>query len=159
MALFTPEELEELRRADAELDEDFRETSEEVAESVKRDREIKQTRKGKKQLSEEALEARRAKARERYRQDPQKYIERNRRWRKANWDKYLERQREYDKIHRAEMAERQRKYYQQHREEILKRQREYYYANKEKSLAYRKKYRNKQKERRMADAQNSAVCG
>lgn len=38
MALFTPEELKELQRADAELDEDFRQTQEEIEESRRRDR-------------------------------------------------------------------------------------------------------------------------
>lgn len=38
MALFTPEELEELRRADEELDADFCQTQEEIAESRIRDR-------------------------------------------------------------------------------------------------------------------------
>ena len=38
MALFTPEELEELRRADAELDEEFVQTQEERVASRNRDR-------------------------------------------------------------------------------------------------------------------------
>lgn len=38
MALFTPEELRELELADAELDAEFRQTPEEIAESRKRDR-------------------------------------------------------------------------------------------------------------------------
>lgn len=38
MALFTPEELEELRRADEELDADFCQTQEEIAKSRVRDR-------------------------------------------------------------------------------------------------------------------------
>ena len=38
MALFTPEELEELRRADAELDESFIQTPEEIKLSRERDR-------------------------------------------------------------------------------------------------------------------------
>ena len=37
--MFTPEELEELRRADAEIDENFRLTNEEMQASRKRDRE------------------------------------------------------------------------------------------------------------------------
>ena len=41
MALFTPEELEELRRADEELDESFVQTQEEISESRKRDRKAK----------------------------------------------------------------------------------------------------------------------
>ena len=36
--LFTPEELEELRRADAEIDESFRQTQEEIRQSRARDR-------------------------------------------------------------------------------------------------------------------------
>ena len=38
MALFIPEELEELRRADEELDADFCQTQEEIVESRVRDR-------------------------------------------------------------------------------------------------------------------------
>lgn len=36
--LFTPEKLEELRRADAEIDESFRQTQEEIRQSRARDR-------------------------------------------------------------------------------------------------------------------------
>ena len=39
--MFTPEELEELRRFDEELDEDFVQTQEEIVRSRKRDREAK----------------------------------------------------------------------------------------------------------------------
>ena len=39
MPLFTPEELEELRRADQEIEENFRITQEEINQSRKRDRE------------------------------------------------------------------------------------------------------------------------
>ena len=38
MALFTPEELAALRLIDEEIDEDFRQTQEEIVESRKRDR-------------------------------------------------------------------------------------------------------------------------
>ena len=41
MALFTPEELEELRRADEELEDSFCQTPEEIAASRRRDREAK----------------------------------------------------------------------------------------------------------------------
>lgn len=44
--MFTPEELEELRRADAEIDENFRLTNEEMQASRKRDREAVFDRKG-----------------------------------------------------------------------------------------------------------------
>ena len=49
--MFTPEELEELRRADAEIDENFRLTNEEIQASRKRDRESvvdRKDRRGKK---------------------------------------------------------------------------------------------------------------
>ena len=39
MPLFTPEELEELRRADQEIEENFQITQEEINQSRKRDRE------------------------------------------------------------------------------------------------------------------------
>lgn len=45
MALFTSEELEELRRADEELDAGFRQTQEEIVESRRRDRQAKLDRK------------------------------------------------------------------------------------------------------------------
>ena len=41
MPLFTPEEFEELRRADAEIDDEFHETMDEIRESRSRDREAK----------------------------------------------------------------------------------------------------------------------
>ena len=41
MALFTPEELEELRRADEELEADFRQTQDEIDESRQRDRQAR----------------------------------------------------------------------------------------------------------------------
>ncbi len=40
MSVFTPEELEELRRADEEIEREFRWTPEELAASRERDREI-----------------------------------------------------------------------------------------------------------------------
>ena len=43
--MFTPEELEVLRRADAELDETFVQTQEEIESSRQRDREVKHSRK------------------------------------------------------------------------------------------------------------------
>jgi hypothetical protein len=39
--LFTPEELEELRRIDEEIDDDFCQTQEEIEESRRRDRSAK----------------------------------------------------------------------------------------------------------------------
>lgn len=48
MALFTPEELAELERVDAEIDDNFRQTAEEIAESRRRDRSVIYDRKDRK---------------------------------------------------------------------------------------------------------------
>lgn len=50
MALFTPEELEELRRADEELEADFRQTPEEIRESRQRDRQARRLQKRRKRM-------------------------------------------------------------------------------------------------------------
>lgn len=76
--LFTPEELEELRRADAEIDESFRQTQEEIRQSRARDRQAQlaamEPEKRKKairaaayyQANREKVKARRAENREKY---------------------------------------------------------------------------------------------
>ena len=48
MALFTPEELAELERIDAEIDDDFLQTAEEIADSRRRDRAVIYDRKDRK---------------------------------------------------------------------------------------------------------------
>ena len=83
MALFTKEELEELARADAELDETFVQTQEERVASRKRDRDA-------------ALAAK----------DPEKrkIAENQRAYYEANREKYNEYQRNYQRKRRAERA-------------------------------------------------------
>ena len=78
--MFTPEELEELRRADAEIDENFRLTNEEIQASRKRDRESVVDRKdhrGKKIAAQQAA------------------------WKKENREKWNAYQREYRKKRKA----------------------------------------------------------
>ena len=74
MALFTPEELEELRRADAELDEEFVQTQEERVASRNRDRMARM----------EGMEPER-----------RKIAENQRAYREANREKYNEYMRNY----------------------------------------------------------------
>ena len=83
MALFTKEELEELARADAELDETFVQTQEERVASRKRDRDA-------------ALAAKDSEKR--------KIAENQRAYREANREKYNEYQRNYQRKRRAERA-------------------------------------------------------
>ena len=80
MALFTPEELEELRRADAELDEEFVQTQEEIEESRKRDKAVKMQRLDNKS---------------------KKIAENKRAYREANREKYNEYMRNYLRQRRA----------------------------------------------------------
>lgn len=89
--MFTPEELEELRRADAEIDESFRLTNEEIQASRKRDRESVVDRKdhrGKKIAAQQAA----------YREaNKEKIAAQQAAWKKENREKWNAYQREYRK--------------------------------------------------------------
>ena len=98
MALFTPEELEELRRADAELDEEFVQIQEEIEESRKRDKQARFDRlddKGKK-IAENQRAYREA--------NREKIAENQRAYREANREKYNEYMRNYLQKKRSEAS-------------------------------------------------------
>ena len=86
---FTPEELAEMARADAEIEREFILTAEEAAESRELDRAAKMARKDKK-----------AKA----------MAERNRRYREANKEAVAEYKRRYYEANKEAVAEYQRRY-------------------------------------------------
>lgn len=94
--MFTPEELEELRRFDEELDEEFVQTQEEIVESRKRDR--------KSQLTNMAPEKRKiAEYHAAYREaNKDKIAERAAAYREANREAYNAYHREYNRRKRAE---------------------------------------------------------
>ena len=102
--LFTPEELAELARIDAELESEPV-TAAELAESRRRDRAAK--------LDSMDKRARRI-------------AEQQRQYREAHREEIAERMRQYYAAHREEIAEQQRQYYQAHREEIAEQKRQYY---------------------------------
>ena len=93
--MFTPEELEELRLADAEIDENFRLTNEEIQASRKRDRESVVDRKdhrGKKIAAQQAA----------YREaNKEKIAAHQAAWKKENREKWNAYQREYRKKRKA----------------------------------------------------------
>ena len=97
--LFTPEELEELRRADAEIDESFRQTQEEIRQSQARDRQAKlaamEPEKRKKAIRAAAY----------YQANPEKEKARRAAYREANREKYNAWQREYRARKRAASGE------------------------------------------------------
>ena len=113
MPLFTPEELEELRIADAEIDEEFHETMDEIRESRSRDRAAKIDRMdnhGKKIAAQRA--AYREASREKIAAQQAAYYEANREkiaaqraaYYEANREKYNAYMREYKRAHRKTAA-------------------------------------------------------
>ena len=99
MALFTPEELEELRRADAELDESFMQTQEEIELSRERDR--------KSRLSNMDPDKRKIAESQRayYEANKDKIAESQRAYREANREKYNAYMRNYFAARRAKKKE------------------------------------------------------
>ena len=119
---FTPEELAEMARADAEIEREFILTDEEAAESRELDRAAKMERKDKK-----------AKA----------VAEYHRRYREANKEALAEYQRRYREANKEALAEYQRRYYEASKEALAEYQRRYYEANREKWKDYYAKQKAK----------------
>lgn len=112
--MFTPEELEELRKADEELDAEFVLTPEEAAASGKLDRQAELDRVDNRE--KERLLRRRAE---------------NRRYKRAHPEQTRATERRYRERHREQIAKRRRERYLRNRERELARQREYDRAHKE----------------------------
>ena len=104
MALFTPEELEELRLYDSRLDETFVETSAEIVASYDRDKQVKWDRLDNKQKQE--IERKRA----RYAANRQKHRECKRAYNAANREKAREYARAYYAVNREKRNAQMREY-------------------------------------------------
>ena len=104
--LFTPEELEELARIDAEL-EAAPVTADELADSRRRDRAAKL----------DSMDKR-----------TRRIAEQQRQYYEAHREEIAERMRQYREAHREEIAEQQRQYREAHRDEIAEQKRQYYKA-------------------------------
>lgn len=108
--MFTPEELEELRRFDEELDDSFVQTQEEIRESRKRDREAKLL----------AIEPEKRKIAEYqaayYEANKDKIAEYRAAYREANREKIAERAAAYREKNRAEYNAYHREYQRKRRE-------------------------------------------
>ena len=131
MALFTPEELEELKRIDAELDESFTQSQEEIRDSRKRDRAAK-------------LDGMDRKKR--------KIAERNAAYREANKDKIAEYQAAYREANKDKIAEYQAAYREANKDKIAERNAAWKRNNREKWNAYQREYRR----RKRAEKKNAA---
>ena len=112
---FTPEELAEMARADAEIEREFILTAEEAAESRALDRDALMARKDKQ-----------AKA----------VAEYQRRYREANKEAVAEYQRRYYEANKEAVAEYQRRYREANKEAVAEYQRRYREANKAKWRDY-----------------------
>ena len=124
MALFTPEELEEMRRADEEIEAEFRLTNEDIRRSRELDKSAVFDRKDRRQ---------------------KKIAENQRAYREANREKIAENQRAYYEANREKIAENQRAYYEANREKIAENQRAYREANREKINGYMREYMRKRR--------------
>ena len=122
---FTPAELAEMARADAEIESTFCVTNADIALGRLIDREAILDRMDSKQK-------RIAEAQRRYREAHREEIaEAQRRYREAHREEIAEAQRRYYEAHREEIAEAQRRYREAHREEIAEGKRRYYEAHRE----------------------------
>ena len=126
MAFFTAEELEEMRRADEEIEANFRLTNEDIRRSRELDKNAKFARKSNKQ---------------------QKIAENQRAYYEANREKIAENKRAYYEANREKIAENQRAYYEANREKIAENQRAYREANREKIAENKRAYREANREK------------
>ena len=108
--MFTPEELEELRRFDEELDAEYTQTQEEIVASRKRDRKAKL----------QAMEP-----------GKRKIAERNAAYYEANKDKIAERAAAYREANKDKIAERNAAYRDKNRDAYNAYQREYHRRRRE----------------------------
>ena len=98
---FTPEEIEEMRRADEDIERDFRWTNDELAASRSRDSEATLLRKDSRERS---------------------IAEKKRAYREANKDRIAEYQRAYREANKDSIAEKKRAYYEANKDSIAEKQ-------------------------------------
>ena len=116
---FTPEEIEAMRRADEEIERDFRWTNDDLAASRRRDTEAAFLRKDTRDRS---------------------IAEYQRAYREANKDSIAEYRRAYYEANKDSIAEYQRAYYEANKDSIAEYKRAYYEANKDSIAEYRRAY-------------------
>lgn len=165
---FTPQELEAMRAADAEIEATFCMTQEDIQLSRELDREARldslppEKRK-------RAIQAMKAREREKerfaqrdaayYRSHKEQKLQKRRDYKEQHKDQISASQKSWYQRHREEILEARRVKYQQNREEILKKQREYQHAHKERYAEYRRNSRRKKKQKMeaMKDAQRAGL--
>ena len=137
---FSPEELEEMRRADEEIEQNFQWTNEEIAASREIDASIKAALK--------PIEKRRIAEYQRayYEANKDSIAEYQRAYYEANKDSIAEYQRAYREANKDSIAEKQRAYREANKDSIAEYQRAYYEANKDSIAEYQRAYREANKD-------------
>ena len=130
---FTPEEIEEMRRADEEIERDFRWTRDELAASRSRDAEAtifqKDTRC--RSIAEKQKAYREA--------NKDSIAEYKKAYYEANKDSIAEKQKAYREANKDSIAEYQKAYYEANKDSIAEKQKAYYEANKD-SIAEKQRW-------------------
>ena len=142
--MFTPEELEELSRADAELDDTFVQTIEEFKESGRRDRQAIRERKA----CEGGDRIRRKQ--ESYDANRPEILKKKRAYYEANREAFAAYGKAYREANRESIKARNRAYYEERRQEILDKKKAYYRENREKILERNKAYQRRKKHETLA---------
>ena len=125
---FTPEELEEMRRADAEIDRNFRLTNDDLRRSRQLDRDA-------------ALEAKDNKGRQTAAQ--------KKAWYEANREKVSAQKKAWYEANREKVSAQKKAWYEANREKVSAQQKAYREANRADYNAYMREY---MKKRRLAKA-------
>jgi len=148
---FTPAELAEMARADAEIESTFCVTNADIALGRLIDREAILGRMDSKQkrIAEaqrryrEAHKEEIAEAQRRYYEaHKEEIVEYQRRYREAHKEEIVEYQRRYREAHKEEIAEGKRRYRETHKEELAEAQRRYYEAHREEIAEGKRKLRD-----------------
>ena len=132
--MFSPEELEELRRFDEELDKEYVQTQEEIVQSRKRDR---------------------AAAVANMEPEKRKIAEYQAAYYEANKDKIAEYKAAYREANKDKIAEYQAAYYEANKDKIAEYKAAYREANKDKIAEYQAAYREKHREELNTKARES----
>ena len=150
---FTAAELEEMRRADEEIEREFRVTPEDLRRSREQDRQAELD------ALPTAERIKREYRRAYYEANREKVLEYQRAYREANREKVLEGQRAYREANREKVLEYQRAYREANREKVLEGQRAYREANREKVLEGQRWMRDERVARGYTQRELAALVG
>ena len=148
--LFTEEELEELRRADAELDEEYSLTQEDIEFSRQMDREAKLDRldnRGRRIADYQAAY---------YEANREKIAAQKAAYYEANREKIAAQKAAYYEANKEKIADYQAAYREANKEKIADYQAAYREANREKYNAYQREYRKRKREAKKKAAPDGA---